>query len=427
MANSAIQSTPRPSPLPPPEVPAQPGARKWSPWMLFRGLASLRLTVILFVLSFILVFFGTMAQMNAGIGKVVDDYFRSLVVWIPFQLMVQFGQVFLGLPASLKVPGSFPFPAGLLLGMVLLVNLLAAHLTRFRVSWKRSGILMIHAGLILLGVGEIVTGFTQVEGDMSIAERQASNFLVDIHQAELAIVDTSKPGTDETVVVPAHLLRQGGTIRHDDLPVDIEVEQYMTNSEVKESTSGGGGRDYVARPLPEVSGTDPEQKADAPSAYLILKKKGTDEQLTRLLVSTHLAPLGVNVGGSVCDVSLRYRHTYKPYTMYLLDFKHEVYPGTDVPKDFSSRVRLIDPSRNEDREVLIYMNSPLRYQGETFYQSSFMAGDRGTILHVVRNPVWTIPYWACTIVSLGMLVHFGLHLSEFLRRRRAQPAGATIQ
>ena len=32
------------------------------------------------------------------------------------------------------------------------------------------------------------------------------------------------------------------------------------------------------------------------------------------------------------------------------------------------------------------MNNPLRYNGETFYQSSYLPGDGGTILQVVRNP-----------------------------------------
>ena len=37
-------------------------------------------------------------------------------------------------------------------------------------------------------------------------------------------------------------------------------------------------------------------------------------------------------------------------------------------KDFSSTIRLVDSSRNEDREIRIWMNHPLRYAGQTFYQ-----------------------------------------------------------
>jgi cytochrome c biogenesis protein ResB len=42
----------------------------------------------------------------------------------------------------------------------------------------------------------------------------------------------------------------------------------------------------------------------------------------------------------------------------------------------------------EDREVLIYMNNPLRYAGETFYQAGFDERDeRVTILQVCETPV----------------------------------------
>ncbi len=103
--------------------------------------------------------------------------------------------------------------------------------------------------------------------------------------------------------------------------------------------------------------------------------------------------------------------------MYLHKFRHDLYPGTNTPKNFSSEIRLIDESRNVDRSTVISMNNPLRYEGETFFQASFLERDEGTVLQVVRNPAWTLPYIACTLVSLGMLVHFGTYLVTFLRRR----------
>ena len=82
-------------------------------------------------------------------------------------------------------------------------------------------------------------------------------------------------------------------------------------------------------------------------------------------------------------------------------------------------MRLLDKEHGEDREILIRMNEPLRYRGETFYQASFLPGDRGTVLEVVKNPGWLLPYVACTMVALGMLIHFGLSLVGFLRKRVA--------
>ena len=73
------------------------------------------------------------------------------------------------------------------------------------------------------------------------------------------------------------------------------------------------------------------------------------------------------------------------------------------------------------------MNNPLRYvtkdeswfSGETFYQAGFFQDDSGTVLQVVKNPSWLLPYIACFMVSVGMAVHFGIHLFGFLRRRMA--------
>jgi hypothetical protein len=66
--------------------------------------------------------------------------------------------------------------------------------------------------------------------------------------------------------------------------------------------------------------------------------------------------------------------------------------------------------------VTILMNQPLRYQGETFYQASVI-GSNGTVLQVVRNPGWLLPYISCIMVGLGMLIHFTMNLSTFLNRR----------
>ena len=128
-------------------------------------------------------------------------------------------------------------------------------------------------------------------------------------------------------------------------------------------------------------------------------------------------PQAVEVGGKIYGVQLRFKRTYKPYTIHLLEFKHDKFVGTETPRNFSSRVRLTDPANGVDREVLIHMNHPLRYAGETFYQQSFKEDDSGTVLQVVRNPGWLLPYVSCCLVGGGMLLHFGIRLAPALRRR----------
>jgi hypothetical protein len=62
------------------------------------------------------------------------------------------------------------------------------------------------------------------------------------------------------------------------------------------------------------------------------------------------------------------------------------------------------------------MNNPLRYAGQTFYQGGFEPGDKVSILQVVRNPAWLTPYLSCTLVAMGLVIHFLIHLVKFGKR-----------
>jgi len=106
-----------------------------------------------------------------------------------------------------------------------------------------------------------------------------------------------------------------------------------------------------------------------------------------------------------------------PFQLSLRSFTHDLYPGTQIPKNFASRVLLTDPAHRESREVAISMNRPLRYRGVTVYQSGFLPGDSGTILQVVRNPGFLAPYLGCLLVGIGMLWQFAYHFLGFLARR----------
>ena len=127
-------------------------------------------------------------------------------------------------------------------------------------------------------------------------------------------------------------------------------------------------------------------------------------------------------GGKKFRTELRFERYYQPFEMTLLKTSNEQYRGTDIPKNFRSRVRVVDAATREAREVDIYMNHPLRYAGQTFYQAR-MGRDqddpqRGTsALQVVRNPGWLTPYVGCYVVALGMYVQFRLHLVKFLKKR----------
>lgn len=384
-------------------------------------IASLRLTVALFLMAMFLILAGTLAQVNQGIWEVIHTYFRSLFVWIPLQVFV---------PDQIKLPGYIPFLGGFAICGLLLINLIAGHVVRFRAGVKHIGMWMIHSGIILLIVGEIVTGLLAYEGNLSLRVGGSSNFTENLHAVELAIIDTSDEKVDKVTVVSQRLLEKAAwderVIEHEELPVSIKVNQWMGNSEMftpgqappglMPMATHGEARQFLVRSIPKISGVEGNQ-INIPTAVVTFFHNG--QEIGRYLLSFYIdQPQTLIVGDKRYQVFLRLERRYKPYTIHLLKFTHEKYPGTETPRNFSSLVRLVDPAQNEDREVLIWMNNPLRYQGETFYQASYMPDGQGSILHVVDNPGWLIPYISCAVITLGMTIHFLISLVGFMRRSR---------
>jgi len=297
---------------------------------------------------------------------------------------------------------------------------------------RRAGIVLLHAGVGLMMFSELLVGTQAIEGHMRIREGQTVNYSERSRVLELAIVDPSDPVNDEVVVVPAAMLRPGKPIRHNDLPFDITVLKYFANSALRDVRPGehnlataGTGLQKIATQQPSESGLD--DKVNLAVAYVEFQKKDGSESLGSYLVGLLPSLYGtterVRLDGKTYEVSLRYRRDYKPYSIRLIDFRFDKYLGTSKPKNYSSDVHLVDESRGIDRKVRIWMNNPLRYAGETFYQSGFdikKTGSESTILQVVSNAGWMIPYVACMLVATGMLAHFWFLLARFLKKRSEQ-------
>jgi hypothetical protein len=150
--------------------------------------------------------------------------------------------------------------------------------------------------------------------------------------------------------------------------------------------------------------------------------KGT--ALGTWLVSTRFADpqwQWVEAEGKKYKITLRFKQSSRPYSMHLTKFDYKVFEGTATPKDYRSHIHLVDKAQDVDRKVEIYMNAPLFYRGETFYQSGMDKDERTgvitTTLSVVRNPGWLLPYISCAVVGVGLLIHFGLTLYRFLEKR----------
>ncbi len=302
---------------------------------------------------------------------------------------------------------------------------------------KRAGIVLLHGGIALVMANELVVHNLHSESQMQLTEGQTVDYAYDIREIELAVVDPSDPKSDQVVAVPQWMIEERPTIRDEALPFDIEVVKYLKNSALvrpkegdKNPATQGVGLEIEAEPRPAGTGTDAGGKVDMSAAYVKLLKKGSKDALGTYLVGIGVPDQKVEVGDKAYELAMRFRREYKPYSVTLDDVRADMYLGTNTPKNYSSDIRLVDKSKNVDRDVHIWMNNPLRYEGETFYQTSYDPGSGGreiTVLSVVRNTGWMIPYVACMLVGTGMLAHFSIALMRFMRRRDQQDMAAIVR
>src|ERR1700679_3551372 len=183
---------------------------------IIKFFTSLRLTVVLLAFAIILVFIGTLAQVDEGLYNAQARYFRQ---WIIFGLDL-FGH---------KIP--LILPGGYLIGTMLLANLLAAHIYRFQLSVKKIGIQLAHSGVILLLVGQLVTDMLAHESQIRFVEGETKSYAESSQNYELAFTTDAGANSEQVITIPQKLLARGGEIQNPNLPFTIRVKSFWKNSE----------------------------------------------------------------------------------------------------------------------------------------------------------------------------------------------------
>ena len=376
---------------------------------LLDALCSLRLTMWCLAAAFVLIFAGTLAQVRYGLYFVQESYFQNWLVWwhAPGD--------------SFRIP---VFPGGHFIGAALLANLIAAHIRTFAWTWEKIGTQLTHLGLIVMLAGGLATDLFSVESHMRIREGESKNYSEDSSRVELAVSEDTHPEFEQVTAIPSERLAKGGIIASESLPFRIEVRGFYRNSNLQMITREGAavpaatmgtGQRVSVKSIPRATKLD---ERDIMSAVVGIVPENGDPLGTWLVSDALAAAQNFEVDGRRFSIQLRPARHYKAYSLKLLEFTHETYPGTQIPKDFSSKVVIDDPGLHENRQVLIYMNHPLRYRGDTYYQSGYDKDNSGTVLQVVRNPSYQAPYIACLMVSLGLMYQFTLHLGRFARRNK---------
>jgi len=363
---------------------------------------------VLFLLLLLLTYFGTLYQTENGLYAAQQRYFNSL-----FVVHEAFG-VF-----------PLPLPGGYLLLAVLFVNLLLGGLVYARKGWSHIGVMLTHAGILLLLVGCFVTFKYAVNGDLMLYEGETSGTFLSDTQWELAVAETGTDGAVSEFVIYDNQLDDASSpagIAYElpGAPITLNIAQYMPHTTVRKAASGD------PQELVRVNSTN----ASAPGAYAALLD-GTGTEVARGIVwGGARKPLALEADGRRWRIELRNRQWQLPFDVTLNTFTRELYPGTQIPKVFRSDITKTENGIAQD--VAITMNEPLREHGYTLYQSSWgpqnaRPGDKlYSVFAVSSNPAEQFPLYACIVITLGLIIHFGQRLLKYLRRESAAARTAAM-
>lgn len=404
--------------------------RKRFAWLI--PFANLRITLTLLSFSMILIFVATLEQVRIGIRGAQAEFFESMYgIW-------HYPEQFWGGDILNFLP--IPIPGGYLLGGLLILNLLAAFITRFQWTGKKMGIQFIHLGIIMLLVGQLATQAMQEESRMQINKGESKNYLERFHGVELAFIDVTDAQTERVVALPEALLEQGGLHYSEDLPFKVRVLDFGPNCEFNSlppASKAKGPTVGVNRGVIQSANLEIRPKAEDFSSegmnfgYVVFELLEGAESLGTWAAISHpagnhwwaqinpkmgdLAFQPIRMNGRLWGATLRPEREYLPYSIELLGIANEFYQGTDIPFNFESEI-VLNMEKNQSRRALVYMNTPLRHEGKTFYQYQMNKSADYTVFQVVRNPSWLVPYLACVLVSIGLLWQFSFHLVRFLNK-----------
>ncbi len=93
-----------------------------------------------------------------------------------------------------------------------------------------------------------------------------------------------------------------------------------------------------------------------------------------------------------------------PFSIKLLDFQLDRYPGSMSPASYASEVVLIDKEQEIEEPFRIYMNHILDHRGYRLFQSSYDPDERGTVLSVNHDPGKIPTYIGYLMLALGFIL-----------------------
>jgi hypothetical protein len=367
--------------------------------------SSLKTSCVLLAFLGLLTWLGTLEQTQSGLYEVQKKYFESFV------LVHHVG------------PVPIPLPGANLVMCLLFVNLVVGGLVRLRKKWSTAGVAVAHIGIAMLIVSAFVKHRFSEDGHVTLYEGEHADRFESWFRWEIAVLEDLGGGRVREHVIPDERIveARSRTVHMTDptLPFAIDIDGSWPNCRPEWATAKRQGEPMAqgVRLAARPQETQAESNIAGVSITVIDEKNGMHREA--LLWGAESAPFTFIVAGKPWAITLC-KETYPmPFAIGLQKFTKEDHPRSDMPRSFSSDVRVSEGSMT--RDVRISMNQPLRYEGLVVYQASWgpsnaLPGQRlFSTFAVVRNPADHGPLYACLVIAAGLLFHFSRKLLRFVR------------
>ena len=314
---------------------------------------SLKLTVTCLFLLMLLIFFGTLYQVEFGLHASQEKFFYSWILWV----------------------GDFvPMPGGKFVLWVLFMNLFASMMLHFQFGWRQLGLVMVHFGILLMLAGGWLTHLFGEESFLMLREGEAANLASGYKDWEISVWPKGdSPTVRDVIAFDSDDLEPGFRLDAKDVGLALTVQQYYLNAKAFRDTSETAVTNVLnhhAINLIQSEKLLKEPEGHMPGA-LLTGKASDGREFDLILFGGDQQPTVVPAGdGEEVFVQLRRRRYPLPMLVELLDFEKSFHPESSIPRAFSSRIKVY--LEDLEREALIEMNEPFRYQGFTFYQASYV-------------------------------------------------------
>ena len=328
----------------------------------------------------VLLVLGTVAQRYIGLYESQKLFFGSFILWVGF----------------VPLPGAYTTIGVIALG------LLAKILLRFKFNKKTIGVLITHASALLLLIGGLVTAMMSEEAYIALGENEIGNLISDYHARELVI----KKNNQNIATISDNQLYKDNIISDKNLPFSLKIINYCYQCILSENLTKNEQLKGLAEKIAISSNKEAKDDAQNQSGTTFLLT-GASEKDDGIYVSSELLNQQpqFTLGKDTYDISIQAAKRPLPFAIKLLNFEKTEYPGTEIPRTYSSQVQILDGELK--LEKTIEMNQPLRYRGYTLYQSSFIDkdGKLSTVLTVVKNVGAIFPYLAVIFLCVGLFTH----------------------